>query len=572
MEEAIKQGVLHVQLQQKFGKKWKKVWVLLFGESTCSVARLEYYEFKEAMSMTERQGTRKMENKKIIKLSDCIRIVEAPTESCPSECRSFCLETVDKQFVFAVESSEYEDWSQSLCELAFPMNWSDWPTMNKNNGKQASKKGKSNLMTMEENTLYGTRAAVKDFRVTVRKTEAADRCNLQGTFLLTVEKDGLQLKDLKSGDVHYTWPYKFLRRFGRDKVTFSFEAGRRCMSGEGNFEFDTRQGNDIFHIITSAIQEQKQRNESDNQLSRSLENETALSSRPLPIPAHGLEEETWQRDFGEEQGQSSTSVKAEFSNATLPSLRSLSLESVCDTKSSSTMPFRQAVKGHHSYPAAGATGNMAQLPDVQSTYSEVRDVVAKSSSRGNAKSTKTHTGKKSENQSAPESDYAIPFDAIAKTLRFPPLSGLPTIQQDNNAPEKTFSTFFPQGLEECADPLYDTIDESNIRGKANPASSRNLSKDHIYDEPEGVATPSIYDNPEEVKGHAWKLQGLDCDTQGHEYPYNPNMDDYAVPKTATQAFAKKKSRERLYQKDNTGALESEYDNVLVKISEKKGTK
>ncbi|XP_048378936.1 docking protein 2-like isoform X1 [Stegostoma tigrinum] len=570
MEEAIKQGVLHVQMQQKFGKKWKKVWVLLFGESTCSVARLEYYEFKEAMSMTERQGTRKTENKKIIKLSDCVRIVEAPNESCPSDCRSFHLETVDKLFIFAVEASEFEDWSQRLCEMAFPMNWSDWPTLNKNDGKQASKKGKSNLMAMEENTLYGTRAAVKDFRVTVRKTEAADRCCLQGTFLLTVEKDGLELKDLKSGDVHYTWPYKFLRRFGRDKVTFSFEAGRRCVSGEGNFEFDTRQGNDIFHIISSAIQEQKQRNESDNPLPRSLENETVLSSRPLPIPAHGLEEEARQRDLDEEQGQNSTKVKADLSNATLPSLRSLSLESVCDAKSSSTMPWRQAVKGHHSYPAAAA--NMAQLLEAQSTYSEVRDVVVKTSPRGNAKVTKPHAGKKSENHPGPESDYAIPFDAIAKTLCFPPLSGLPTIQQDNNAPEKTFSTFFPKGLEECGDPLYDTIDESNIRGNANPPLSRALPKDHIYDEPEGVATPSIYDNPEEVKGHAWKLQGLDCDTQGHEYPYNPNMDDYAVPKTATQAFTKKKSRERLHQKDSTGALESEYDNVLVKILEKKGTK
>ncbi|XP_067879240.1 docking protein 2-like [Heterodontus francisci] len=570
MEEAIKQGALHVQLQQKFGKKWKKVWVLLYGESTCSVARLEYFEFKEATSMTERQGTKKRENKNVIKLSDCIRIVEAPSESCPSECRSFHLETTEKLFVFAAESSEYEDWSQSLCEMAFPMNWGDWPTLSKNDGKQWSKKGKNNLIAMEENTLYCTRAQVKDFRVTVRKTEAADRCRIRGMFLLTVEKDSLQLKDLKTGDVHYTWPYKFLRRFGRDKVTFSFEAGRRCATGEGNFEFDTRQGNEIFQIIESAIKVQKQSNELDNQLPSSLENESLLSSRPPPMLAHGTEEEVAQHDLDEEQGQQSTIVKAEMSNATLPSLRSLSLESACNAKSSSTMPWRQVVKSHHSYPVAGVTGNLPQHPEVQSTYSEVRDVVVKSSSRGNAKAlTKTQAGKKLlENQCEPESDYAIPFDAIAKTLRFPSLGLMPSIQQDN---EITFSTFLPPRLEEFGDPLYDTIDESNVRRNVNAVMYRCLPKDHIYDEPEGVAAPSVYDNPEEVKGHAWKLQGLDCETRGHEYPYNPNMDDYAVPKAATQSIGKKKSREKLHQKDSIG-VECEYDNVLLKILEKKGTK
>ncbi|XP_067857097.1 docking protein 2-like [Heptranchias perlo] len=570
MEEVIKQGVLHVQLQQKFGKKWKKVWVLLYGESTCSVARLEYFEFKEGTSVAERQGTKKAENKKVIKLSDCIRIAEAVGENCPGECRSFYLETIEKLFVFAVELSEYEAWSQSLCEMAFPMNWGDWPALSKNDGMQRSWKVKNNSVAMEENTLYSTRAPVNGFRVTVRKTEAAERCRLRGIFLLKAEKDGLELRENISGDVHYTWPYKFLRRFGRDKVTFSFEAGRRCASGEGNFEFDTRQGNEIFQIIESAIKTQKQSNEEDKQWPSGLENETLLSSRPLPIPGHEAEEEAVPSDL--EEGQQSTKVKGEMSNATLPSLRCLSLESACDAKLASTMPWKLPVKSHHSYPqSAGAKGNLPQLPDVQSTYAEVKDVIVKQSSRGNTKAmTKTQAGKKSqENQCAPESDYAVPFDAIAKTLCLPSLGLLPLKQQDNDIPEMTFSTFLPMNHEEAGDPLYDTIDESTFRRKA--ALSSCLPKDHIYDEPEGVATPSVYDNPEEVKGHAWKLQGLDCDPRGHEYPYNPNMDDYAVPKAAKRGVSKKKSREKLHQKDSV-PTESEYDNVLLKILEKKGAK
>lgn len=39
--------------------------------------------------------------------------------------------------------------------------------------------------------------------------------------------------------------------------TFSFEAGRRCESGEGNFEFDTKQGNLLFLAVEAAINQQR---------------------------------------------------------------------------------------------------------------------------------------------------------------------------------------------------------------------------------------------------------------------------------------------------------------------------
>lgn len=39
--------------------------------------------------------------------------------------------------------------------------------------------------------------------------------------------------------------------------TFSFEAGRRCDSGEGNFEFDTKQGNLLFQAVEDAINLQR---------------------------------------------------------------------------------------------------------------------------------------------------------------------------------------------------------------------------------------------------------------------------------------------------------------------------
>ncbi|KAL0182342.1 hypothetical protein M9458_021717, partial [Cirrhinus mrigala] len=37
-------------------------------------------------------------------------------------------------------------------------------------------------------------------------------------------------------------------------MSFSFEAGRRCESGEGNFEFATHQGERLFNVVSAAIQ------------------------------------------------------------------------------------------------------------------------------------------------------------------------------------------------------------------------------------------------------------------------------------------------------------------------------
>lgn len=48
---------------------------------------------------------------------------------------------------------------------------------------------------------------------------------------------------------------------------FSFEAGRRCDSGPGNFTFETKQGNEIFALVDQAIQSQKALVE-DHHLSR----------------------------------------------------------------------------------------------------------------------------------------------------------------------------------------------------------------------------------------------------------------------------------------------------------------
>ena len=47
----------------------------------------------------------------------------------------------------------------------------------------------------------------------------------------------------------FVWPLNYVRRYGRDRKLFFFEAGRRCPRGEGNFAFLTNKAEEIFKLV-----------------------------------------------------------------------------------------------------------------------------------------------------------------------------------------------------------------------------------------------------------------------------------------------------------------------------------
>ncbi|KAM5229750.1 docking protein 2 isoform 1-T1 [Hipposideros larvatus] len=246
MEEvAVKQGFLYLQQQQTFGKKWRRFGAVLYGQSGYALARLELQEGSEKLRRGEAA-------RRVIRLADCLRVAEAGGEaSSPRDTSAFFLETKERQYLLAAPTAECGDWMQAICLLAFP----DWRKA------LSGSEGKGSQPCMEENELYSSTTTVapcKEFAVTVRPTEASERCRLRGPYTLRTGKSALELWGGPEPRAQlYYWPYRFLRRFGRDKVTFSFEAGRRCISGEGNFEFETRQGNEIFLALEEAISAQK---------------------------------------------------------------------------------------------------------------------------------------------------------------------------------------------------------------------------------------------------------------------------------------------------------------------------
>ncbi|XP_074837886.1 docking protein 2 isoform X2 [Carettochelys insculpta] len=520
-EGVVKQGLLYLQQQQTFGKKWRKFWVMLYRESACSCARLELFE--GAGPPPSEKPKKAESSKKLIKLSNCVHVAEANADS-PKETIPFILETTEKRYLLAADSSEAATWILTLCEVAFARSRDEQKAA-------AGKDGHLGSLAMEENSLYSStaKAATREFRVTVRATEASERCRLWGSFILRAEDEALELQDLMTGDVLYTWPYKFLRRFGRDKVTFSFEAGRRCASGEGNFEFETTQGNEIFYVIESAIN--VQRGLGADELRWASPADDAFR---VPVSGRTLS----RAKDGEDKGSAAGSLLHHTA-----STKCLSLESSLEGK----LVKGKLVKPTNSYPLSGEpTSSFVPPAGSEVTYAEPHDSL-RLDPQGRAKTLDQVRKAVAQRKVAVESDYAVPFDTIAKSLL-----------------SSEFGSFLC-GLKEPQTPypLYDSIEEAGMRKRSQPPT--HPKPEHIYDEPEGLSAPthSVYDEPEEVKGEAWKLQATAEDPVGHEYPYNPNRDDYSVPKRPVPV------QHPLGAQGEDWVGETEYDNVALKFLKKK---
>ncbi|NXU50639.1 DOK2 protein, partial [Turnix velox] len=507
MEEAVvKQGMLYLQLQQTFVKKWRKFWGILYRDSSCSTTRLELFEGSAPPALGKlRKGEG---SKRLVKLSDCVHVGEASSDTgCPKETIPFLLETTDKRYLLAAEGMEAADWIQKLCKLAFPRSREEQAT-----GKQSSQ-GTTGEFSMEENSLYSSRdkgGLERAFTVMVRSNESSERCQLWGRCILRAGEEALELLDFQTLEIIYSWPYRFLRRFGRDKVTFSFEAGRRCASGEGSFEFETRQGNEIFQAIESAINMHRGR----------------------------MAEELWQGGPEDEAPQLFIHAKVpswaqghEEPGGTKP-------EPICEVK----MPKAKLAMPLSSYLGTGEPlGTFMPSHSANCSYAEPCNSLHQENPSVAEKGWKQDAVAKV----AAESEYAIPFDIVAKTFVGSKFSSLV------HCPKKV------------PDPFYDSIGMlGGQTGQQPPLCPTAAKPNHIYDEPEGLSSLNIYDEPEEVKGEAWRLQASSEEPPGHEYPYNLQRDDYAVrrrPILLQQPFV---LQGKEWLRDN------EYDNVSLRLAKK----
>ncbi|TSK87394.1 Docking protein 1 [Bagarius yarrelli] len=103
-----------------------------------------------------------------------------------------------------------------------------------------------------------------------------------GSYLLSPEKESLCLLDIKTGQVVFLWPYRFLRRFGQVKEGVTIEAGRRCQTGEGVFTFLSKQGQQIYRAIEEAIMHQRVQDLLSEATALSQDSMTPKSGPPAP--------------------------------------------------------------------------------------------------------------------------------------------------------------------------------------------------------------------------------------------------------------------------------------------------
>ncbi|XP_061439777.1 docking protein 1 [Rhineura floridana] len=470
MDPPVKAGPL--LLQQPSGlrigsKRWKKSWFVLYPSSPHGVARLEFFDCKEGATAADRVST-KRPDKKIVRLADCVSVAPAPDFSHKEGLSAFRLETNERTFLFAAERQEAADWVARLCETAFLGNPG-------NTAQPAAEHGGEQSLEMAMNSIYYSREEVNEFWVTVQKTEAAECCKLHGVYVLKASSDGLILRDPHSNQPLYTWPYRLLRRYGRDKVMFSFEAGRRCESGPGNFTFETKQGNEIFRVVEVAIQAQKAQVEENRQSSSSLEAEACGVGQIQSAMANSLslerESPASERWVPRTALTAKLSVTAEEEVAVQPTKRQQGLRD----------PLAQWASTPPRSPHLGVPPE-----DPVNVYSEPLDAVKGSRPRA-------------------EALYADPVDSWREGGR-----------EEHRPPSTSL--------------LYEQV--GPVAGSGQEPQNGKV-KVHIYDEPEGrapwpaPAPTAVYDEAR-LPYEAWRTQGMETQA-GYELPCLPGTGDYAVP-------------------------------------------
>ncbi|XP_076843437.1 docking protein 1b [Brachyhypopomus gauderio] len=490
MDTHVKEGQLYVQ-HQKFGKKWKKNWFVLYPASQNGIARLEFFDC--GGYGTEKPSTKKLD-KKIIRLSECISILPALTETCPKEnMAAFCVETNDKTHVFAAEKHITTEWVEKMCEIAFQggsrsLNSTD------SNGQQE--------IQMAENLIYYSREEVNEFWVSVQRTEASERCGLLGNYWLRADGESLILKEPKTKRNLLVWPYKLLRRYGRDRVMFSFEAGRRCDSGPGNFTFETKQGNEIFQIVEVAIREQKAQAEDRHQSCPSLDGDCPALQQIRAAISEGSGQEADGDSGGSKPGSADGVIGRREGEG--KNLKGRSLPEppapLVNTPPRSPMP-----RG----PKSGTSPE-----DPVNLYSEPADSVRLPPSLG-------------------ECLYSDPVDSIKPTPtpspRLRPLGDEGGNRQHGNKTEPFYSDIYDRVT-------LDLIPRTGALGLEGwgrrPAEG--TPAEHIYDEPEGRAGPppgqpvlSLYDEAR-LESHPWRSRALE-ELQSHEMLHNTSTDNYSIP-------------------------------------------
>ncbi|XP_014256550.1 docking protein 2 isoform X2 [Cimex lectularius] len=216
--------------------KWQKKYVRLFQFSNRGIERLEIYENED--DIAKRCTT------KVIGLETCIKISSEPQKNQPF---AFSILTSSNTHYFSGSSHEdSQEWLSACQDVAFEDNF-------------------SRTTIEEDNELYCPSVDAGVYRVSLVNSEVSQRCNLApGEYTLVVASEELQLRHHDTQNLIYTWPYRFIRRYGHKRGRFTFEAGRKCASGEGTFDLEHNNAQEIFACMAAKMEYIKKKMSSGN--------------------------------------------------------------------------------------------------------------------------------------------------------------------------------------------------------------------------------------------------------------------------------------------------------------------
>ncbi|XP_015926286.1 docking protein 1 [Parasteatoda tepidariorum] len=230
VEIALKTGYLFTPPQTFLRKTWSKKYCVLYEASQQGIQRLEIFENDDALA---RQSP-----SKIIPLNDCWKVAAYPLKNQPNV---FEVRRKEERHQFSTDTfQEMLDWLSALQSVAFAKN------------STTSAITPAVCEKQEENFLYSTVAEPERYRVKIQPTEASLRNELFRDYDLLITTVSIALED-EDGRLVLKWPYRHIRRYGCAFDNFSFEAGRKCDSGEGIFIFETNSGSQIFKKVDSHV-------------------------------------------------------------------------------------------------------------------------------------------------------------------------------------------------------------------------------------------------------------------------------------------------------------------------------
>lgn len=218
----------------KFPKKknWQQKHCILFTASKRGIERLEIFDNKDEVTSGAIP--------KIITLENCIKI----THSSPNTIT--ILTKSHTQQLSTQSEAETLEWVTALQSVAF------------------KDKDSNPFSCDEDNDLYCS-SGEGVFSVKMCPSEASTRCGFEPIrYILLLTSTAIELRSQTDDKLYATWPYRFIRRYGYRQGKFTFEAGRKCDTGEGIFHLEHPNQSEIFKCLSLKMKTMKQMIGNDN--------------------------------------------------------------------------------------------------------------------------------------------------------------------------------------------------------------------------------------------------------------------------------------------------------------------